>query len=60
MLLALLKFMFSSVGSTEEKDYFQIVREKMLVLLLFMSLTVISVSSLCTALACSCHWEAVV
>lgn len=47
MLLALLKFMFSSADSTEEKDYFQIVREKMLVLLLFKSLTVVSVSSLC-------------
>lgn len=27
MLLALLKFVFSSIDSTEEKDYFQIVRE---------------------------------
>lgn len=60
MLLALLKFVFSSIDSTEEKDYFQIVREKMLVLLLFMSLTVVSVSSLCAALACYCHWEAVI
>lgn len=37
--LHLLKFMLSSVDSAEEKYVFSIVREEMLVLLLFMSHT---------------------